>query len=341
MWQLFSDQMTLGTWNHLVQKHGPISGQFLQSWQWGEFQKSVGEQVERWVWDEEQKNQTISDRRREGVALVIKKQILGFGQYAYCPRGPILIGDFSNAFEQLSHEFRSDLFVRSDLPLHEKPHLKRLHKTIDQQPAMTRMTNVKIPEDELFASLHHKTRYNIRLADRHDVRVRFDMQDIERVWPLFAGTSKRGQFRLHEKEYYRKMLESLNTLECRAFLATAWFEDKPVAANIMIDFGNVRTYLHGASSYEHRSLMAPHILHWELLNNARQNGLTQYDWWGVAPEDQPHHPWAGISRFKRSFVGDDIVYVGTYDLVKKPVVYAVYSLSRHALRFLRSRSSTG
>ena len=340
MWRKNLDHITPRTWNHFVQTHGPISGQFLQSWQWGEFQKSVGQAIERWVWDEEEseKSRGVDDRRREGVALIMKKYLPGFGMYAYCPRGPVVVGDFAEVFKQLGEEIGSVLCVRSDIPLREKPHLNRLHKTIDQQPAMTRITNVQIPEDELFASLHHKTRYNIRLADRHDVHVRFDMQDLERVWPLFAGTSKRGQFRLHEKEYYRKMLESLSTPECHAFLATAWYEDKPVAANIMIDFGNVRTYLHGASSYEHRSLMAPHMLHWELMNNARHNGLTQYDWWGVAPEDQPHHPWAGISRFKRSFIGEDVIYAGTYDLVKKPVAYAMYSTARQISRLLRSNN---
>ena len=196
---------------------------------------------------------------------------------------------------------------------------------------MTRITDLSKSEEELLASMHPKLRYNIGLAQRNDVRVRFDMDELNRVWHLFGETSGRGQFRLHDKSHYDLMLTSL-TGECRAFLATAWFEDQPIAANLMVDFAGVRTYLHGASDYEYRTLMAPHLLHWELMRDAKFNGLTVYDWWGVSPQDQPKHPLVGVSRFKRQFPGEDISYPGTYDLVKRPVWYTLYALARRARR---------
>lgn len=319
MWQRYTDELTPQSWNRFVETHGPLSGRFLQSWEWGEF---LG--AERWLLREDETGQKML----VGVASIVYKTIPGFGRYAYCPRGPIVKN------QQSFPELDSILFFRFDPPK-DLAHGFGI-KTSPVQPPMTRITDLQQNEDEMFASLHPKTRYNIRLADRHGVHVRTDLRDFDSVWPLFTSTSARGDFRLHAKVHYARMLKQLNDHQhgARAFLASAWYEDRPVAANIMVDFAGVRTYLHGASSYESRHVMAPHLLHWKLMNDARQNGLTYYDWWGVGPEDDPHHPWAGVSRFKRSFPGEDMSYPGTYDLVKKPFGYRLYRLVRSLRRAL-------
>ncbi len=327
MWQRLTSQLTKHTWDRFVITHGPRSGRFLQSWEWGEFQKAVGETVERWVWEEEDKGESERGGLK-GLAQVMEKKISGFGSYAYCPRGPIMMNEFVQAMIDLSQQNPAFVFWRVDVPIIVVPSTQGFHKTIDLQPAMTRMTDLTMTPETLFASLHHKTRYHIRLADRHGIHTRFDLRDLSEVWPLFERTSSRGEFRLHDKSYYEQMLASLDTSVCRAFLASAWCEDTPVAATIMIDFGDVRTYVHGASSYEHRSLMAPHFLHWKLIKDAQQSGLTSYDWWGVSPKQESNHPWVGVSRFKRSFPGEEIVYPGTYDLVKRSAWYTLYRLAR-------------
>lgn len=131
------------------------------------------------------------------------------------------------------------------------------------------------------------------------------------------------------------MLESLKERSCHAFLATASYENHLLAANIMIDFGDTRTYLHGASSNEHRHFMAPYLLHWELMRDAKERGVRFYDWWGVAPLDAPdNHPWFGISRFKRGFPGVEYASPGTYDLVFKPRPYHLYQLGRLLIRIV-------
>lgn len=333
MWTRLSNQLTSDEWNEFVKKHGPLSGRFLQSWEWGEFQG-----VQRLVCE------------GDGVASVSVKKLSGFGTYAYCPRGPIVETDFFEAFQSLAKAVGPVLFFRSDFPI-DVSSTALLKKSIDLQPSHTWITDLSSTWESIFSAMHHKTRYNIRLAERHGVRIEFDSSNFDEVWPLFEGTSGRGKFRLHEKRYYQEMLDTLRSGDCRAYLVTASYEDKPIAANIMIDFAGVRTYLHGASSYEHRALMAPYLLHWVLMKDAIEQKMTQYDWWGVAggmaekakrdgKEDQ--HPWAGISRFKRSFPGRDLVYPGTYDLIQKQGWYKLYELARQLRRGVRrSRSSAG
>lgn len=121
-----------------------------------------------------------------------------------------------------------------------------------------------------------------------------------------------------------------------AFLAIAKHENDILATNIMIDFGDTRTYLHGASSNVKRNLMAPYLLHWELMKDAQSKGIKFYDWWGIAPIDAPaDHPWAGISRFKRGFGGEEVEYPGTFDLVLHPIKYRFYQFIRSLRRRMK------
>lgn len=303
-------------WNTFVQAQGPRSGKFLQSWQWGEFQKAVGEQIER--------RQFIENGKVVAQALWIKKHLPFFGEYWYAPRGPI---GQSKRFREMIDG--NPFFIRMESELLKDTQAK---KTIDLQPAVTNILDLSLSEEELLAKTHQKMRYNIRLAAKKGVHVSLAQTQLDDVWSLFVETGKRGEFRLHPKTYYQKQLASLNNDDCRAFLASAYFESHPIAATIMIDFGGTRTYVHGASGREYRQLMAPALLHWEMIRDAKHKGLRWYDWWGVAPAEAKDHPWEGISRFKRGFGGEDVEYPGTYDVVLKPARYQLYTLARKIRR---------
>lgn len=318
--------LTQDQWNAFVLKHGPRSGRFLQSWEWGEFQKSVGETVRRET--HEEAGEVV------GVAQWIDRKVSLFGAYSFCPKGPIGKVPFVS----------DKIFVRIEPS--DRAHLLHATKSIDVNPAHTLITDLRQSEEELLAGMHEKTRYNIRVAERHGVQVDLHHGSFDDVWPLFSQTSQRGDFRLHTKSYYQKMLQTTHN-EMIVFCAIAQKSGTVLAATIMVDFGDTRTYLHGASSHEHRNLMAPALLHWELMKDAKARGLKFYDWWGVAPESSPpagggarrggRHPWAGISRFKRGFGGEEVVSPGTNDIVLKPSRYRLYQLSRSVARFIRHR----
>ena len=316
--------MDHNVWNQFVLEHGPRSGRFLQSWEWGEFQTAYGEAVRRQTF--ERAGATL------GVAQWLDRRTTDFIHYAYCPKGPIFKKG-AGGIEEVSGT-KGLMFLRVEP--NESSLLSSCEKTIDLSPAHTRVTDLSVSEEELMEAMHQKTRYNMKLAQKHGVRVNLDETDFHRVWDLFEETSSRGAFRLHSKAYYHTMLESLRSGDCRAFLATASHEETFIAANIMIDFGDTRTYLHGASSTTHRNLMGPYLLHWELLRDAKERGLSFYDWWGVAPlVAPPSHPWAGISRFKRGFPGVEYASPGTYDLVLQPLRYDLYQLGRSLVRSVR------
>ena len=51
---------------------------------------------------------------------------------------------------------------------------------------------------------------------------------------------------------------------------------------------------------------------------------------GIAPENAPNHPWAGVTRFKLGFGGRAVDYPGTFDLPLNRLWYTLYSLVRRA-----------
>jgi lipid II:glycine glycyltransferase (peptidoglycan interpeptide bridge formation enzyme) len=61
------------------------------------------------------------------------------------------------------------------------------------------------------------------------------------------------------------------------------------------------------------------------MRKARALGHLSYDLWGIAPRNQPDHPWQNISAFKSKFGGQEVHLVPTLDYVYDPAAYARYS----------------
>jgi lipid II:glycine glycyltransferase (peptidoglycan interpeptide bridge formation enzyme) len=216
--------------------------------------------------------------------------------------------------------------------------MTRYVKTANVQPSQTLILDLKKEPEKLLAAMHEKTRYNIRLAEKKGVRVYAASgkeDSFEIFWDLLQETTERDAFRSHDKTYYRTMLETLagdpaanGKTRPVAKLAFAEHDGRVLAANLMIYFGKTVTYLHGASSRVQREVMAPYLLHWQLIREARSWGYDAYDFWGVAPENEPDHPWAGITRFKRGFGGTYVEYPGAFDLPISRFWYTLYTLAR-------------
>ncbi len=303
------------TWKDFIKKNGPVSGRFLHSYEWGDFQEATGASVKRLVVNE--------DGEMKAAFQVVHKSVSLFGSYSYCPRGPVFKEGFEFDVKEIKEMFSGDFFFRFEKTKADL--LKGSKKVSEIQPTHTLISDLTVTEEDLLKGMHEKTRYNIRLARKKGVRVNVNDVSFEDVWNLFEQTSSRGEFRLHNKDYYKKMLAVLDKKECKAFLATAWHEEDLLAANIMIDFDGTRTYLHGASSNTKRNMMAPYLLQFELMRSAKKDGLKFYDWWGVAPIGaDKSHSWSGISRFKRGFGGTEVGYLGTHDLVLSPLKYYAY-----------------
>ena len=95
-----------------------------------------------------------------------------------------------------------------------------------------------------------------------------------------------------------------------------------LAGLIVHRFGKEATYLYGASSDEHRNVMAPQLLQWEAMQWAKARGATRYDLFGIANSDDEDDPLAGVTRFKAGYGGRVVHYGGAFDRVYHPLPYA-------------------
>ncbi len=312
-------------WNREILR---MNGGFLQSWEWGEFQRKTGCEPLR-----------LRDAETGARAQMLKRP-LPFGKfYWYCPRGPLGGADFLCRHAAAAN--RKAVFLRVE-PLEsftprECPIMPK--STAPVQPSQTLIVDLRREPEALLAAMHEKTRYNIRLAERKGVRVypaSGKADSFELFWELMGETASRDEFRAHGKTYYRRMLETLCGNPRDGSNETPWAEllfaehdGRVLAANLMVYFGGVATYLHGASGSVRREVMAPYALHWQAMLRARDLGCRAYDFWGVAPEGAgADHPWAGISRFKRGFGGSDVKYPGAFDLPISRFWYRLYALAR-------------
>ncbi len=314
-------------WNNFVVEHGPRSGVFLHSWEWGEFLKAGGTKLDRLGFYE---NDLLF-----GVAQIDLNHLPLKKNYAACLRGPIFndkhhsediveLGDF------LKQEYGVIFFRFEPLnPISGKIQNKKIKTTASVSPKHTLITDISGSETDLMYAMHSKTRYNIRLAERKGVQVEeIHPQHFEKAWQIFSETSQRDQFKLHSKQHYERMLSFFKSGNVPVRLVGAYYKDDLLATNIMVDFSGTRTYLHGASSNRSRNVMAPYALHWHEIREAQKNNLSHYDWWGIS-DDNP--AWAGITRFKRGFGGEEIVYPGSFDYVLEPGSYILYKILRRLL----------
>lgn len=312
------------SWNKLVIENLPPFGGFLQSYEWGEFQQSIGREVTRFLYSEN--NETI-------IAQSIRHNLPFGQQYEYIPKGPL--GNYStNTYLKILREnYQNAIFLRL-----EPSSPDSLAKVKEVQPAVTTIVDLTKTEEDILGSMKSKTRYNVRLSSKKGVtyKIHDNLSALEDFWRLMKQTSVRDHFRSHPKTYYEALLKSIGSAgDMKAFIATAHYEDRILSANILIDFANTRTYLHGATSNLHRNVMAQYGLHFYLMQDAKKQGLQKFDFWGIAPPDaNKKHPWFGITRYKLGYGGDIIKMPGTYDFVRKHIYYGVYSSARKIRRFL-------
>ena len=308
-------------------------GSFLQSWAWGEVQKKLGIPFWRFVFENE--------AGWQAVGLVIKRTVSFGKSWLYIPKGPLLKHDSAELWQEIERSLTTlakkekSMFVRIDQEWTEVKHSMASWRKAERevQPQHTVVLDLTKTEEELLAAMHHKTRYNIRLAQKKGVTTRFstDQKDLDQFLHLTNDVNERSQFRFHPAAYYRSLLEILGSSH-NLEVASAEYNGNVVAAHLIITSNNTATYAHGASSSEARSVMAPHLLQWETIKRAKQQGIHWYDVYGVTAPDAPeNHSWRGITRFKEGFGGERRAYKGAYDMVLEPLWYLAYN-TMHRLR---------
>lgn len=201
----------------------------------------------------------------------------------------------------------------------------------EMQPEHTLILNVTQSDEEILAQMKPKGRYNIKIAEKHGVTVK-KTRNIDDFYKLYEQTAKRQRITYRAKDYFQILLDNLEP-KGYAELFVACGENGMVLASAIISFYKSRaTYLFGASSDEMRGAMAPYGLHWQIIAEAKRRSCTEYDFFGIAPDDNPKHPWAGVTSFKKKFGGEEVHLMGSWDLIMRPMEYKIFKLAEKIRR---------
>lgn len=253
------------------------------------------------------------------------------------PRGPVWLNgtnrqELQQLIESITHDARKNhcLSLRIS-PVTELPgglpaqwRLSRRHVF----PEATRLLNLQMSPEDLLASMKPKGRYNIRLSEKHGVRVAAS-PDASAFARLVTETASRDGFRAHDCKYYQAFLRHIPG----AFLLYAYAPGKPepIAGLIGCRTGHTVYYYYGASDHAHRSVMAPYALQWAAMRQAHESGAQYYDLFGIAPAQSPDHPWQAVSEFKGKFGGQIREYPPEMERILKPVTQRLLTLKRKLL----------
>ncbi|MFA5954362.1 MAG: peptidoglycan bridge formation glycyltransferase FemA/FemB family protein [Patescibacteria group bacterium] len=341
-----------GVWNYAL-KQSPKS-QLLQSWEWGIFQQTLRRKVHHL--------QLVEDGTVLALLQCFEHTLAAGKRYLYAPRGPVVLVDDPLLFDSIVHHFTRALqelakssgavFVRIEpsgsSQLTAQSFVSLDYRSVPSvQPGNELFVRVNHEEPKLLAAMHEKTRYNIRLALKRGVRTRlieefgYARRAFPAFWKLIESTAERQNIKTHDRSYYERMLEVLMPKGVVKMLV-AEFENEIICANLLGVFGDTVTYLHGGSSYEHRALMAPYLLHWEGIRITQQSGLRYYNLGGISPEGAVNDKWENLTHFKQGFVtlgetGEHVTYIGGLDLVTRPLWYRMYGTAKKIKKMLHRR----
>lgn len=322
----------------------------LQSWEWGEFRKATGQELERFgMFDD-------SGQMKEALSVTFHSIPIFGGTAGYVPKSSRPTPEMLQALQELGRRHNS-VFIKLEpnvqAPIGAQEPFKDIEEVLVANGAkpgrslFTRYTFVKdlTPDVEtLMADMKSKTRYNIRLAERKGVTVSEDTTPagLEIYLKLLQETTARQGFYAHGPEYFRTMWKVLGDSGMLRILK-AEYEGKVLSAWILFIFNGVGYYPYGASSREHRDVMANNLMMWEALQLAKREGCTQFDMWGsLGPDADPKHKWYGFHKFKEGYGVELVQSVPTHDLVINSAMYPIVQFG-DALRWkwLRLRATLG
>ena len=288
---------------------------FLQSWNWGEFQKMMGNKIWRLGIFENSKLVnlilTIEIEAKRGTFLFIPHLVSS--KYLQ-----VLV----NYLKALSREEKADFIRISPILERNEENIKIFKELgfrdapIHMHPEVTWELDIKKPEEELIAQMRKTTRYLIRQAQKNsDIRIEqsLELRDIEKFNQLYQETVDRHHFVPFSLEYLKnEFLAFLQNDQLSIFLGK--YKNDLVSGGIFIFWQNIAFYHHGASSLRYPKIPVSYLLLWEAIREAKNRGCKKFNFWGIAPENQRNHPWHGLTLFKMGFGGYKKEYVKTQDL---------------------------
>ncbi|OGE32980.1 hypothetical protein A3C59_02695 [Candidatus Daviesbacteria bacterium RIFCSPHIGHO2_02_FULL_36_13] len=298
----------------------------IQSWEWGEARKALGVPLLRY-------GIFTNGKLVKAFQLTLHKIPLANKFVGYLPKGPFPDKELAEALKKIGKE-NNCAFIKlePDVILNESEGSladASFHKS--PKPLFTKynfVLDITKPEEELLKNMHSKTRYNIKVAQKHGVKVieSTDDKDFETYLKLYFETTKRQGYHGHNKNYHKKIWEALKEKNMARVLIAS-FKGEPLTAWMLLNFRDSLYYPYGGSSKSHPEVMSNNLVAWNAIKLGKRLGLKKFDMWGaLGPDANPRDPWFGFHKFKRGYGGKLVECIGTFDLVFDYPLYYLFTL---------------
>ena len=321
----------------------------VQTWEWGDFQISQGHKVYRLG--------VFDNKKMVGAYSLsfhtIPKTSLTIGTIL---RGPAVDEEMLNTVRKIATDEKA-VFVKFEPDVYQKifhpdGQIENLNVSMEYpglfpSPKVafyphTFLVDLTKTETQLLEGMHSKTRYNIKIANRNDVKVIEDNSDsgFETYLDLLFQTTKRQGFYLHNRAYHQQLWQVLKkTGMAHIFIAS--YQGQPLSSFMLFTLKDKLFYPYGASLPLHREVMAQNLLMWESVKFGQSQNLKTFDMWGcLGPEAREGEQGFGFHRFKQGYGGTLVQYVGTYDFILDRRLYDLYNLvDRYRWKFLRLKAA--
>ncbi len=310
----------LNIWEQFNKKQ--LNTLFVQSINYGEFYSRIGEgSFVFGIYDEEE---------LVGGALVLTTHARR-GNFLYIPYGPILPDkdrkDALKVFTDYLLDFAKKMgdysFIRVSPFMEDNKENVELFKTFGYKGApmhvlaeKTWILDVTPDEEVLLANMNKNHRNLIRRCVRENVKITksTEKEKVKDFLKLYTETAQRHNFFKFSDKYVLSEFESFASKD-EALLYDAYLEDGSLDASaIIMYYGSMAAYRHGASRNLNKKVPTSYLLQWEAIKEAKARGLKYYNFWGIAPDNSPKHPFYGITHFKKGFGGFSMDLMHCQDL---------------------------
>ena len=305
------------SWENFVRSFAQQTN-FLQSWNWGVCHEKLGIKIFRLGF--------YLDDKLTGTALLIHKKAKR-GNYLECPGGPIfswqdktLLTEIFKTIKNIAKQNKC-LFVRirpqilntreNQMLLGEIGFIKAPMHLHAQD---TWVLDIKADDQTLLGNMRKTTRYLVRKAIKEGVKIEisYDLSDIKILFDLQKQTAKRHKFIPFSYEFFKSHFLSF-LVDNQIAIFKGIYNKKILSIALIIFYANKAIYHYSASS-DWAKVPVSYLLSWEAIREAKRRGCIIYDFWGIAPTDNPKHRFAGVTLFKKGFGGYKVSYLPAQDL---------------------------
>lgn len=297
-----------------------LEANFLQSYEWGVFNESMGKKVLRLL-------VTSNGKVVALVSMVVEEAKRG--TYLAIAGGPLLDWKNDSLVMAVMTEIRQKAIDAGCTFIRFRPQvvfqdvhtdvLKKLgaiqspmHLTAD----LTLQLDLVKTEEQLLKEMRKNTRSAIKKADRVGIKtvVSTDISEITRFYEEEEKLAKKHGFIPFSRTFLENQFKAFLTKEAVALVHSYSADSKLLASAFVIFDTEEAVYHYGVSTEENSKLPGSYACQWRAILEAKARGCSRYNFWGIAPKEEKNHRFSGVSLFKRGFGGFEVPYLPAHDI---------------------------